>query len=63
MPKSDLRFVIFLKIKCLTVLREIRCAGSHGNMSASGLAGPGFDTQQGGKFSTSGLGGVQMYTF
>ena len=28
-----------------------------------GSAGPGFDPRQGGKFSTSELGGVEMYTF
>ena len=37
--------------------------GSDGSMSASGSAGPGFDPWRGSKFSTSGLGGVEMYTF
>ena len=38
-------------------------SGSDGSMYASGSVGPGIDPQQGGKFSTSGLGGVEMYTF
>ena len=43
---------------------NITCrAGSDGSMSASGSAGPGFDPRRGSKFSTSGLGGVEMYTF
>ena len=45
-----------------------RRAGSDGIMSASGSAGPGFDPRRGskfsfGNFSSSGLGGVEMYTF
>ena len=39
-----------------------RHAGSDGSMSASGSAGPGFDLRRGRKFSTSGPGGVEMYT-
>ena len=51
-----------------TFLPEARRAGSNGSMSASGSAGPGFDPQLGSKFSfekfsTSRLGGVEMYTF
>ena len=38
-------------------------AGSDGNMSVSGSAGLGFDPRQGSRFSMSGLGGVEMYTF
>ena len=40
-----------------------RRAGSDGSMSASGSVGLGFDPWQGCKSLTSGLGGVEMYTF
>ena len=45
------------------IVAPARHAGSDGSMSASDSAGPGFDPRQGSKFSTSGLGGVEMYTF
>ena len=38
-------------------------ADSDGSMFASGSAGPGFNPRRGSEFSTSGLGGVEMYTF
>ena len=45
-----------------------RHAGSDGSMPASGSAGPGFDHRRDSKFSfenfsTSELGGVEMYIF
>ena len=51
---NDSRLIIEVKIKV---------AGSDGGMSAFGSAGPGFNSRWGSKFSTSGLGGVEMYTF
>ena len=45
------------------ILARVRLAGSEGSMSASGSASPGFDPRRGSKFSTSELGGVEMYTF
>ena len=43
--------------------KQARRSGSDGSMSASGSAGLGFDPRQGSKFSTSGIGEVEMYTF
>ena len=47
---------------------QTRHAGSDGSMFASGSADPGFDPRRGTKFlfenfQTSGLGGVEVYTF
>ena len=45
--KSLMEWVLFVK----TVYFSAVCrAGADGSMSASGSAGPGFDTQQGKKF-------------
>ena len=45
------------------ILKNAPHAGTDGSISASASAGPGFDPRRGSKFSTSGLGGVEMYTF
>ena len=46
-----------------TFLDIAHLASSDGSMSASGSAGLGFDPGMVVKFSSSGLGGVEMYTF
>ena len=48
-----------IEIKCVPQIWYMTI----GSMSASGSAGPGLDLRRGSKFSTLGLGGVEMYTF
>ena len=47
----------------VVMLTLARRAGSDGSISASGSVGLEFDPRRGSKFSTSGLGWVEMYTF
>ena len=48
---SNNYLVHFSILFVLTLLHAARRAGSDGSMSASGSAGPGFDSRRGSKFS------------
>ena len=58
-----IRAYIILHHIILCYILTTRRVGSDGSMSASGSAGPGFDPRWSSKFSISGLGGVDIYTF
>ena len=60
---NGLHLFNYNKLGYSTMKLNAHRSGSDGSMSASGSTGAGFDPRRGGKFSTSELGGMEMYTY